>query len=75
MSNTEFHSNDVNGTGAFSEGVTSSRCPVNQQCRPGHHPATAEQGQRLGWSKEESNGCLNVTSGVNERGEGTGKDC
>ena len=43
MSNTEFNPNDVNDTGAFSEVVASGRCPVDQQCRPGHHPATAEQ--------------------------------
>ena len=43
MSNTEFNPNDVNDTGAFSEGVVSSRCPVDQQHRPGRHPATAEQ--------------------------------
>ena len=43
MSNTEFNPNNVNNTGAFSEGVMSGRCPVDQQCRPGHHPTTAEQ--------------------------------
>ena len=44
MSNTEFNPNDVvNDTGAFSEGAAPSRCPVDQQCRPSHHPATAEQ--------------------------------
>ena len=55
MSNTEFNPNDVNDTGAFSEGATSGRCPVDQQHRPSHHPATAEQQQkRLGWSKEDN---------------------
>ena len=43
MSNTEFNPNNVNDTGAFSEGVASSKCPVDQQHRPGHHPTTAEQ--------------------------------
>ena len=43
MSNTEFNPNNVNDTGAFSEGVTYSRSPVDQQHRPSHHPATAEQ--------------------------------
>ena len=43
MSNIEFHLNDVNETRAFSEGVASGRCPVDQQHRPGRHPATAEQ--------------------------------
>ena len=43
MSNTEFNPNDVNDIGAFSEGVVSGRCPVDQQSRPGHHPATDEQ--------------------------------
>ena len=33
MSNIEFHSNDVNETRAFSEGVPSGRCPVDQQHR------------------------------------------
>ena len=55
MSNTELNPNDVNDTGAFSEGVASGRCPVDQQRRPGRHPATAEQRQkRLGWSKEDN---------------------
>ena len=53
MSNIEFHTNDVNGT-SCSEGVASGRCAVDQQRRPGSHPATAEQRQkRLGWSKED----------------------
>ena len=43
MSNTEFNPNNVNDTGAFSEGVASGRSPVDQQCRPSHHPTTAEQ--------------------------------
>ena len=43
MSNTELNPNGVNDTGAFSEGVASGRCPVDQQRRPGRHPATAEQ--------------------------------
>ena len=43
MSNTEFNPNDVNNTGAFSEGVVSVRCPVDQQRRPGCHLTTAEQ--------------------------------
>ena len=30
-----------NGTGAFSEGASSGECPVGEQRRPGHHPATA----------------------------------
>ena len=55
LSNIEFHTNDVNGTGACSEGVASSRCPVDHQPRPGRHPATAEQRQkRLGWSKADN---------------------
>ena len=43
MSNTEFNPNEINDTGALSEGVTSGRCPVDQQCWPGRHPTTAEQ--------------------------------
>ena len=55
MSNIEFHSNNVNRNGAFREGVASRRCPVDQQRRPGCHPATAEQRQkRLRWSKEDN---------------------
>ena len=55
MSNIELHTNNVNRTGAGSEGDTSGRCPVEQQCRPGRHPATAEQRQkRLEWSKEDN---------------------
>ena len=40
--------NGVNGTGAFSEGASSGRCPVRKQCRHGRHPATA----RMMWSKD-----------------------
>ena len=41
---------EVNEIGAFSGGVASGRCPVNQQRRPGRHPAIAEQRQwRLGF--------------------------
>ena len=55
MSNIEFHTNDVNGTGACSEGVASGRCPVDQLPKTCRHPATAEQRQtRLGWSKEDN---------------------
>ena len=42
MSNIELNTNDVNDTGALSEVVTSGRCPVDQQRRPGRHPATEE---------------------------------
>ena len=38
MSNIELNTNDVNDTGALSEGVTSDRCPVEQQRRPGCIP-------------------------------------
>ena len=55
MSNTELNTNDDNDTGALSESVTSGRCPMDQQCRPGRHPVTAEQRQkRVGWSKEDN---------------------
>ena len=55
MTNIEFHTNDVNGTGACSEGVASGRYPVDQQRMPARHPATAEQRQkRLGWSKVDN---------------------
>ena len=50
MSNFESNANDVNDTGTLSEGLASGRCPVDQQRRPSHHPATAGQWQkRLGW--------------------------
>ena len=42
--------NGVNGTGTFSEGTSSGRCPVGEQCRPGRHPATA----RIMWSKDDN---------------------
>ena len=55
MSNIEFHTNNIDGTGACSEGVASGRCPVDQQHRPSRHPATTEQRQkRLGWSKGDN---------------------
>ena len=54
MSNIEFHSHDVQGDRAFSEGVASGRCPVDQHHRPGRYPVTADQRQkRLGWTKED----------------------
>ena len=40
--------NGMNGTGAFGEGASSGRCPVDEQGRPGHHPATA----RMMWNKD-----------------------
>ena len=43
--------NDVNGTGASSEGATSGRCPVEEQRRPDRHPTTA----RTKWTKELNN--------------------
>ena len=46
MSNIEFHTKDVNGTGACSESVASGRCPVDQQRRPGRHPATVNNDRR-----------------------------
>ena len=53
MSNVEFYSNDVNETGAISEGVASCRCSVQQQRRPGRQPVTAVRRlKRLAWSKE-----------------------
>ena len=41
--------NDVNGAGSHgSEGASSGRCFMGEQCGPGRHPATA----RTGWTKE-----------------------
>ena len=55
MSNIKSNTNNVNETGAISEGLASGRCPVAQQHRPCRHPATAEQRQkRLGWSKDDN---------------------
>ena len=40
--------NGVNGTGTFSDGASSGRCPVGKHRRPSRHPATA----RMIWSKD-----------------------
>ena len=48
MDYTENSNNDVNGTGTLCEGSPSGRCYVDEQHRPGRHPATA----RLKWTKE-----------------------
>ena len=40
--------NDVNGTGTSCEGVSSGRCPVDEQRRPDRHHATA----RKSWNRE-----------------------
>ena len=41
--------NDVNGAGSHSsEGASSGRCFMGEQCGPGRQPATA----RTGWTKE-----------------------
>jgi len=45
--NTE-RNNDVNGTGTLREGVSSGRCPVDEQRRPDRHHATA----RMSWTRE-----------------------
>ena len=76
MSNIELKTNEVNDTGALSEGVTSSRCPMDQQRRPGRHPATAEQRQkREGGRSRTTDGCLNVILGVNQRDEDIETEC
>ncbi|XP_044170403.1 uncharacterized protein LOC122954426 [Acropora millepora] len=59
--------NGVNGTGAFSEGASSGRCPVGEQRRPGRHPATA----RMMWSKDVNKvvmECYLKSKPVNENG-------
>ena len=38
----------MNGTGTLCEGVSSSRCPVDEQRRPNNHHATA----RMSWNRE-----------------------
>ena len=73
ISNIEFHTNNVNGTGACSEGVASSRCPVDQQTRSS---ATAEQRQkRLGWSKEDNKQLFECYIRSEPEGRGYRKDC
>ena len=57
----------MNGTGAFSEGASSDRCPVREQCRHGRHPATA----RMMWSKDVNKvviECYLESKPVNENG-------
>ena len=57
----------VNGTGAFSEGASSGRCPVGDQRMPGRHPATA----RMMWSKDVNKvvmECHLKSKPVNENG-------
>ena len=59
--------NGVNGTGTFSEGGSSGRCPVDEQRRPGRHPATA----RMIWSKDVNKvvmECYLKSKPVNEDG-------
>ena len=51
MNQESFQYNDVNGTGTDSESSSSGRYPVEQQCRLGHHPVTADKSRRR-WSKE-----------------------
>ena len=48
MSNINFSNKEVNETGTCSEGLSSGRCPVGEQHRPGCHPGTA----RMTWTKE-----------------------
>ena len=43
--------NDVNGAGSVSEGLSSGRCSVEQQHRPGRNHATAVI-TRMKWTKE-----------------------
>ena len=59
--------NGVNGTGAFTEDVSSDRCPVRKQRRHGRHPATA----RMMWSKDVNKAvieCYLKSRPVNENG-------
>lgn len=69
--------NIVNGTGAFSEGASSGRCPVAEQRRPGRHPATA----RMMLSKDVNKvvtECYLKSKPVNKNGvlmRGIGKGC
>ena len=77
MSNIEFQANDVNGTGACSQKVSrpagvlwiSSAGPVVILLLLNNDRRDYDGQRRI------TNGCLNVTSGVNQRGEGTEKDC
>ena len=59
--------NGMNPTVAFSEGASSGRCPVGEQCRPCRHPATAT----MMWSKDVKNvvmECYLKSKPLNENG-------
>ena len=47
-STTNVEDNDINGTRTASEGISSDRCPVEQQYRPSSHSDTAS---RVKWTK------------------------
>ena len=46
--------NGVKGTGTESEGVSPSRCSVDQQRRPGRHQATANPQHKTKWTKKDN---------------------
>ena len=48
MSSNVIRNNGVNGAGTSCEDPLSSRCPVGEQHRSGHH----EKAAKTGWSKE-----------------------
>ena len=55
MSNKSKPNNDVNEGGASSEGLSPSRCPIDEQDGPGHHRTTADRRTtRRKWSQEEN---------------------
>ena len=62
-----FLDNGMKGAGAFSEDASSGKCPVGEQPRPGHHPATA----RMLWNTDVNKvvmECYLKGKSVNENG-------
>ena len=51
MNQENISDNNVNGAGTYiGEGPSFGRCPVDEQRRPGHYPATANRrGERINW--------------------------
>ena len=54
MSTSDVPNNGVNETRSINEGLSPGRCPTEEQCGPGRHPATAPKIQRRKWSQEEN---------------------
>ena len=69
--------NDMNVTGTLCEGLSSSRCPVDEQHRPDRHHATA----RKSWNREVNVAvlkCVFLSNPMDEEGKplrGFRKEC